>query len=138
MIRVQVLPLYPPAFCPSATKGVNDFVLLRDDGSEIDTHILRVYAPSRGVPRIVGHLSSMNHGFCRRTSCVDARATEVPFFDQRNSPSEIREAKRQGNASLSRANHNRIVFHINTYFMFSGISQECGDARGTFTPENTN
>jgi hypothetical protein len=114
-VQLQVPPLLHFSL-RSAAEALNDFVLLRDDGWEIDADVPRIHAPTGGVPRVVGDLSPMNHGLRRRTPRVDAGTAEVGLFDQRDSPSQVGQPKAQRISRLARANHDCIVFYGRRHF----------------------
>jgi hypothetical protein len=102
------------AFLSSSAKVMNDFIFLRDDCFQIGRHVFGMNAPPGSVPRIMSHLGPLNHHLRGRASRVDARAADVGFFDQRDSPSKIGKPKRQRIARLTGADDNCIEFHEKT------------------------
>ena len=94
-----------------AAKAEDDFVLLSDDFGEINADICGVDAPARGVARVVSNLRAVDHRFSGRAADVDAGAAEVFLLDERDGPSQIREAIGQGIAGLAGTDNDGVVLH---------------------------
>ena len=93
-IRESGLPLVetyvgmqPDLSLDSAAEARDDFVFLRDDCRKIHGHIIGAHSPTRGMPRVVRDLRTMNHGLRGRAPCIDTSAAHVALFDQGDFPS---------------------------------------------------
>jgi hypothetical protein len=73
----------------AVTKAPDDLIFLEDNPGQVYADLSRLNAPSCGVAYIVGHLSSMDHGFRRRTPGVDAGTAQVAFLNQGYGPTEV-------------------------------------------------
>src|SRR3989442_14002531 len=102
VVETKLLALIDPSLL-AASEAQNHLILLRDDFCEIDANIGCVDGPARAIPRIVSDLRAMNHGIRRRAAAVDAGSAQVLSLDERDGPSQIRDAKRQRATASTRA-----------------------------------
>ncbi len=98
-------------FLLAAAKTEHDFILLGDDFGKINADVRSDDSPARGVARVMGNLRAVNHRFGGSAADVDAGATEILLFDERDRPAEIRQVISKRVPALARADDNGVVFH---------------------------